>query len=558
LTDSTTLRPTGTPPSERGWRRLAALPIVLMLLGLVGLTLVDHSLYQERDRLSRRVSSERQNIEPLTSIRRDARKTYVALLELWLASEEDQARLASRLELQVAALLQSSRIFLETAALTSDEQHHRTDLLKDISAWAAFIERVHEMTMAPAIRREARAQLDEIDQQCSAVLKANVEGANQDDSARESVKEKESWVRIALVAGPVLLMAYAVVLSLSMAASRKLAESLRQQQHKDEQNWVLEGLVQRRTLELERNHTRLAENAGRLFVANEELEQRMHELATTKSQLVQAEKLQAVGQLAAGIAHEINTPIQFMGDNVHFLKEAFVGYKKLMRQYRSVVEALALDTNSAGQVLVSELKTTEEDIDLPYLDANVPATFVACLEGILRIATIVEAMKEFAKPDQHQKSPADLNQALQATLVVARSDYASVAEVTTELGDLPPVLCHVGELNQVFLNLIMNAAQAIRDGVGKDGTMGTIRIKTSREDEHARIDITDSGCGIPDAIRHRVFEPFFTTREVGKGTGQGLAIARSVVVTKHGGTLTFESEVGQGTTFTIRLPMDGT
>jgi signal transduction histidine kinase len=133
-----------------------------------------------------------------------------------------------------------------------------------------------------------------------------------------------------------------------------------------------------------------------------------------------------------------------------------------------------------------------------------------------------------------------------------------VAEVTTELGDLPPVLCHVGELNQVFLNLIMNAAQAIRDGVGKDGTMGTIRIKTSREDEHARIDITDSGCGIPDAIRHRVFEPFFTTRDVGKGTGQGLAIARSVVVTKHGGTLTFESEVGKGTTFTIRLPMDGT
>jgi signal transduction histidine kinase len=132
-----------------------------------------------------------------------------------------------------------------------------------------------------------------------------------------------------------------------------------------------------------------------------------------------------------------------------------------------------------------------------------------------------------------------------------------VAEVTTELGDLPPVLCHVGEMNQVFLNLIMNAAQAVRDGVGKNGNMGTIRIKTLREDGHARIDITDSGCGIPDAIRHRVFEPFFTTREVGKGTGQGLAIARSVVVTKHGGTLTFESEVGKGTTFTIRLPMDG-
>jgi two-component system NtrC family sensor kinase len=122
---------------------------------------------------------------------------------------------------------------------------------------------------------------------------------------------------------------------------------------------------------------------------------------------------------------------------------------------------------------------------------------------------------------------------------------------------LPPVLCHVGDLNQVFLNLITNAAHAIGDGVKKDGSMGTIRVKTSLDGNHARIDITDSGAGIPEAIRDRVFDPFFTTKEVGKGTGQGLAIARSVVVTKHGGTLTFESEVGRGTTFTIRLPVDG-
>jgi signal transduction histidine kinase len=132
-----------------------------------------------------------------------------------------------------------------------------------------------------------------------------------------------------------------------------------------------------------------------------------------------------------------------------------------------------------------------------------------------------------------------------------------VAEVTTEFGDLPPVLCHVGDMNQVFLNLIVNAAHAIEDVVKKSGGMGTIRVRTSREDSLARIDIIDSGSGIPETIRHRVFDPFFTTREVGKGTGQGLAIARSVVVTKHGGTLTFESEVGKGTTFTIRLPICG-
>jgi signal transduction histidine kinase len=179
------------------------------------------------------------------------------------------------------------------------------------------------------------------------------------------------------------------------------------------------------------------------------------------------------------------------------------------------------------------------------------------MEGIFRITTIVESMKEFAQPDQREKSPADLNHALQATLVVARSEYGSVAEITTEFGDLPPVPCHVGDLNQVFLNLIVNAAHAVGDVVEKRGGVGTIRIRTSREDNLARIDIADSGCGIPEAIRHRVFDPFFTTMEVGKGTGQGLAIARSVVVTKHGGTLTFESEVGKGTTFTIRLPMDG-
>jgi two-component system, NtrC family, sensor kinase len=216
-----------------------------------------------------------------------------------------------------------------------------------------------------------------------------------------------------------------------------------------------------------------------------------------------------------------------------------------------------LETTDAGQVLVSSLRRIEEDVDLPYLDANVPSSFVSCMEGIFRITTIVEAMKEFAQPDRREKSPADLNHALQATLAVARNDYASVAEVTTEFGPLPPVLCHVGDLNQVFLNLIINAAHAIGDAVGKGGNMGSIRIKTSQEDEYARIDITDSGTGIPEAIRHRVFEPFFTTKEVGKGTGQGLAIARSIIVTKHGGTLTFESEVGKGTTFTIRLPVDG-
>ncbi len=146
---------------------------------------------------------------------------------------------------------------------------------------------------------------------------------------------------------------------------------------------------------------------------------------------------------------------------------------------------------------------------------------------------------------------------MQTTLAIARNEYKYVADVTTDFGELPAVICHVGELNQVFLNLLVNASHAIGDVVGKTGGKGTIRVRTSREGESVRIDITDTGSGIPESIRHRIFDPFFTTKEVGKGTGQGLAIARSTVVTKHRGALTFETEVGKGTTFTVRLPIHG-
>jgi signal transduction histidine kinase len=270
-------------------------------------------------------------------------------------------------------------------------------------------------------------------------------------------------------------------------------------------------------------------------------------------ELGHARKLEAVGHLASGIAHEINTPAQYVGDGVHFLKEAFEGYQRLVRKYQQAVEALA--TAGAHEGLVTEIRATEESIDLAYLEANAPSSFESCLDGISRISTIVRAMKEFAHPDQKEKVPANLNQALQTTLAIAKNEYKYVAEVTTEFGDLPAVLCHVGDLNQVFLNLIVNAAHAIGEVVGKSGGKGTIRIRTSQEDAFARIDIADTGAGIPEKIRLRVFEPFFTTKEVGKGTGQGLAIARSIVITKHGGTLSFESEVGKGTTFTIRLPI---
>jgi two-component system NtrC family sensor kinase len=188
---------------------------------------------------------------------------------------------------------------------------------------------------------------------------------------------------------------------------------------------------------------------------------------------------------------------------------------------------------------------------------SVPDSLVRCLDGMSRIGTIVRSMKEFAHTDEREQGPADINRAIDATLVIARNEYKYVADVKTDLGELPPVVCHLGDLNQVFLNLVVNAAHAISDVVKVTGTKGAVHVSSRSEGEWVRIDIADSGTGIPETLRERIFEPFFTTKPVGKGTGQGLAIARTIVVDRHGGSLTFESTTGKGTTFTIRLPIAG-
>ena len=272
-------------------------------------------------------------------------------------------------------------------------------------------------------------------------------------------------------------------------------------------------------------------------------------------QLRATQKLEAVGQLAAGIAHEINTPTQFVADSVYFLKEAFEDQQALFVKYREAVDALGRE--AGHEELVAEIREAEETADLEYLEEHVPGSFSRCVDGLSRIASIVGAMKEFAHPDQREKSPADLNQAIQSTLVIAKNEYKYVADAEVELGDLPPVWCYVGDLNQVFLNLIVNSAHAIGNVVGDSGSKGVIRVRTAQDGDAVRIELEDTGCGIPAAIRDRIFDPFFTTKEVGKGSGQGLALARSVVVDKHNGTLTCESEEGKGSTFIICLPIDG-
>ena len=272
----------------------------------------------------------------------------------------------------------------------------------------------------------------------------------------------------------------------------------------------------------------------------------------------QAQKLESVGRLAAGIAHEINTPIQFVSDNAHFLKESFESLRSILGKYQEFRDAVAGGSFSQG--VLAELHGAEEESDCDYLMQEIPNAITHTLEGVDRVATIVRAMKEFAHPESKEMVAADLNKALLSTMTVARNELKYVADIATEFGDIPMVVCNVGDLNQVFLNLLVNAAHAIGEVV-KSGEKGRIHVRTASDCNQVVISISDTGAGIPEAIRSKIFDPFFTTKEVGRGTGQGLAIARSVVVDRHKGSLTFESEVGKGTTFHIRLPLappDGT
>ncbi len=255
----------------------------------------------------------------------------------------------------------------------------------------------------------------------------------------------------------------------------------------------------------------------RAMTLNRELEAQLH----------LSQKLEAVGQLASGIAHEINTPIQFISDNVHYLRGSFGKLAALIDQPRNGLPKLMQDADSA---------------------------FEESLEGIQRVTEIVRAMKEFAHPGDGELSDVDVNHALATTLIVSRNEYKSVATIATDYGDVPLIRGRRGEINKVLLNMIVNASHAIESKVKADGGRGEIRVATRVRHAHVLIEIADTGCGIPESAIKRIFDPFFTTKPVGKGTGQGLAIALAIV-TSHGGHIDVTSKPGQGTTFHIFLPM---
>ena len=274
-----------------------------------------------------------------------------------------------------------------------------------------------------------------------------------------------------------------------------------------------------------------------------------------ESQLLQAQKLESVGQLAAGVAHEINTPIQYVGDNTRFLADSFGELSPVLQAFTEFVSAYRSDSLSVEFVERAEAILAQSDLD--YLREEIPAAIEQSLQGIERVSKIVSAMKELSHPGTEHMQAIDLNQMIASTITVATSEWKYVAELDTDFDQsLGLVECYPGKMSQVILNLIVNAAHAVGD-LTKAGSFakGKISIRTKNLGGFAEIQIVDTGGGIPEEIRARVFDPFFTTKEIGRGTGQGLALAHAVVVEEHLGTIAFEVEEGSGTTFVIRLPL---
>lgn len=281
----------------------------------------------------------------------------------------------------------------------------------------------------------------------------------------------------------------------------------------------------------------------------------MREKKQLELELRHAQKMETVGQLAAGIAHELNTPIQFVGDNLSFLSDAFEDANRAIGEYRHLISKL--DGHPHWSEELASIRAAEERADMDFLAKEVPSALRESMTGIERVSSIVVAMKEFAHPGDGDMSPMDINHGIHSTLTVARNEFKYVAEVELELGEIPEVVCHQGDINQVILNLVVNASHAIEAKHGSRGNRGRIAIRTRLEGPSVLIEVEDDGQGVPEDIRHRVFDPFFTTKGVGVGTGQGLAICRNIIEKKHGGKLTLISRPDKGALFRVLIPIQG-
>ncbi|MDD3880014.1 MAG: PAS domain S-box protein [Syntrophomonas sp.] len=279
------------------------------------------------------------------------------------------------------------------------------------------------------------------------------------------------------------------------------------------------------------------------------------ELRKAESQLALSQKLESIGQLAAGIAHEINNPMQYIGDNLSFLNEAFANIFSILDQ----VKALASSEDIASSILdlVKHLEKSQRELD--FLQKEIPQAIQQSLEGVIGVSDIVTALRNFAHPGSGEKQITNINNAIMGTVSIAKNEWKHLADLELNLDNgLPAIRMVVNQINQVLLNMIVNASHSIQDAIEKGLYLkGKITISSQKNESYVEILISDNGMGIPAAITNKIFDPFFTTKEVGKGTGQGLAISHDIIVNKHNGSIELESEVGQGTTFYIRLPIEG-
>jgi signal transduction histidine kinase len=314
-------------------------------------------------------------------------------------------------------------------------------------------------------------------------------------------------------------------------------------------NEELEERVLQRTAELTRANNKMRREIS-------ERERAEAERDAVEIQLRQAQKLEAIGQLAAGIAHEINTPIQFIGDNMRFIQQSVEDCSRVFTPFAEMLEAARNEQLTKDHVSAAENAMIEADLD--YLAGEVPAAIDQTLDGISRITTIVKAMKEFSHPGAKEIILADLNRAIENTATVASNEWKHVADLKLDLDpQLPPVPCYVNDINQALLNLIINAAHAIADIIEtQPNRKGLITITSRSTDGQVEIRVTDNGTGIPDEIHSRLFDPFFTTKQVGRGSGQGLSVAYNSIAKHHNGSITFDTEIDKGTTFIIRLSLE--
>jgi two-component system, NtrC family, sensor kinase len=280
--------------------------------------------------------------------------------------------------------------------------------------------------------------------------------------------------------------------------------------------------------------------------------QALEEKEKLQRQLLHAQKLESVGQLASGIAHEINTPVQFINTNINFIEESFTEIEEYINLTFDIFEGNLINKNN-----FEKIRPKIKNFDWEFLKEEIPKAIEQSKDGLQRVTSIVQAMKSFSHPGGQGKTESDINRIIMTTITVSRNEWKYVSTIETDLDpNIHPVWCDANAISQVILNILINAAHAIENKLGRNpvGNKGMIKISTAQKDNYIDIRISDSGSGIPKEIHSRIFDPFFTTKEVGRGTGQGLAIAHDVIYAKHNGKMTFETQQDIGTTFIIELP----